>query len=603
MLVLDACFFSRSVPGLVAFILGLVGAGASAQGPAPKSQGAPQGPELAAAAMPHAPGRKFAGVGACVDCHSGGVGGKPVPKAPISSTRDPWILGDEYATWGTYDKHAQAYNVLLRPRSLKMAELLKGPGPSAQMIPPHRDLRCLACHSSLPIDQLPTADETQLSADMTKETNFNLGVSCEGCHGASDNGGPNQDGWLNVHSRRGTREWRCLSADQRRQKYGYYDVHSPVSRTKLCASCHVGDVRAGRVVTHEMVAAGHPPLGSFEVETYLSQMPPHWQDLHRKQPSVRDEFLTATKTTIDPNNLPHSKNLLIGLLVTWSESLRLSADLADGTVAFPRAGRPGAAAAEKTDRAPRFQKPVWPELAQFACYACHHELKSPAWRQERFFGVPGRPMLQEWTQALVKPALASTSKDHERELDTRLDLLRALLNARPFGAPERVSADARRVADWAEAAAKALETASFTRDQASRLLGSLVHVGGTTPLDYDSACQLVWACNVLYQDLKPAPLKSLAAKDRIGWFREDAKGLTKVEQAFQSMRSTLHLDLHDGDTAEIKFEWEEAPSADPRGEPRRALQEIGRIRSGQVSSHVPRHPGKPQWKGGHSQAA
>ena len=32
----------------------------------------------------------------------------------------------------------------------------------------------------------------------------------------------------------------------------------------MCLSCHLGNAREGRVVTHEMYAAGHPPLPGFE---------------------------------------------------------------------------------------------------------------------------------------------------------------------------------------------------------------------------------------------------------------------------------------------------------------------------------------------------
>ena len=31
------------------------------------------------------------------------------------------------------------------------------------------------------------------------------------------------------------------------------------------------------MVTHEMYAAGHPPLPGFEIATFCSQMPPHWE--------------------------------------------------------------------------------------------------------------------------------------------------------------------------------------------------------------------------------------------------------------------------------------------------------------------------------------
>ena len=55
------------------------------------------------------------------------------------------------------------------------------------------------------------------------------------------------------------------------------NVRDPVRRTELCLSCHVGDIACGKFVTHDMFAAGDPPLPAFEIETFLEQMPPHWR--------------------------------------------------------------------------------------------------------------------------------------------------------------------------------------------------------------------------------------------------------------------------------------------------------------------------------------
>ena len=74
-----------------------------------------------------------------------------------------------------------------------------------------------------------------------------------------------------------------------------------------------------------------------------------------------------------------------------SESLKLTADLIDEQVESP------------------IEKPTWPELANFACFACHHDLASKAWRQQRVYTLPpGRPFLHEWPQPLAMVALERT---------------------------------------------------------------------------------------------------------------------------------------------------------------------------------------------------
>src|SRR5690606_4454004 len=42
---------------------------------------------------------------------------------------------------------------------------------------------------------------------------------------------------------------------------------------------HVGSPAEGKVVTHAMMAAGHPPLPSFEVASFSKKLPQHWYDL------------------------------------------------------------------------------------------------------------------------------------------------------------------------------------------------------------------------------------------------------------------------------------------------------------------------------------
>ena len=44
------------------------------------------------------------------------------------------------------------------------------------------------------------------------------------------------------------------------------------SRAKLCSACHVGNVEDGKLVTHEMYAAGHPPLPGIEIVAFCDAL-------------------------------------------------------------------------------------------------------------------------------------------------------------------------------------------------------------------------------------------------------------------------------------------------------------------------------------------
>src|SRR5436190_21860045 len=74
----------------------------------------------------------YIGAGGCSGsiCH-----GAAAPLAPT----DGRILGNEYATWSSADKHARAYKVLLEPRGKRMADVLK-------IADPVHDKRCAVCH-------------------------------------------------------------------------------------------------------------------------------------------------------------------------------------------------------------------------------------------------------------------------------------------------------------------------------------------------------------------------------------------------------------------------------------------------------------------------
>ena len=54
---------------------------------------------------------------------------------------------------------------------------------------------------------------------------------------------------------------------------GMFPTRNPTLRAQLCASCHFGN--AQKLVTHRMMAAGHPRL-AFEFDTFTHLQPAHY---------------------------------------------------------------------------------------------------------------------------------------------------------------------------------------------------------------------------------------------------------------------------------------------------------------------------------------
>src|SRR5262249_7062057 len=108
----------------------------------------------------------------------------------------------------------------------------------------------------------------------------------------------------------------------------------------------------GREVNHDLISAGHPRL-MFEASSYLANLPRHWK------PKPRDEVqLWAVGQTVCAE--------------TAIESLR--------------------------------RGDAWPEVAQYDCTGCHHEL-SEGWRRRG-----GRWAWGTWYSTMPK-LLAAASED------------------------------------------------------------------------------------------------------------------------------------------------------------------------------------------------
>jgi hypothetical protein len=418
----------------------------------------------------------------CARCHRPNEGEPPLIASEVRLP--PLVRLDEFKTWSESDKHRRAFDALTGARGQVMGKRL------GMNVAEARD--CLSCHGT---GLLPKDPDPQKSGAWDSREQ---GVGCIACHG------PYKE-WVVSH---GTgeqliREWRQKSSHEKTNTFGMTDLREPEARAHLCYSCHVGSADEGKVVTHAMYAAGHPPLPGIEPATYCDAMPPHWWKpnevpLFAKDPAARARFHAEWDALLQSNAV------VIGGLVALrdfmreleSEAKREAAPVASGTRLHRDYGR-------------------------LACYACHHDLKTPTdvnWRMVLSSarrpdnhwagGAPGRPQFRPWPLALSRLALASIGRDTSSQhnaLVKHLQALRAAFNARPFGEAAQVAVAARDLADWADTMILAVRSSRFDRSTPPRLLASLVALSEDEFPDYDSARQIAWAFKTIYEEWRPEP--------------------------------------------------------------------------------------------------
>jgi hypothetical protein len=440
--------------------------------------------------------------GACMDCHA-------FPKKQnIDKGALSFVLLTEYSAWKTFDKHAQAYAVLKGPRGEEMAAALRqdvtqvGTG-------------CLNCHAM-----------NYVESEGGKPYDPEEGVSCGGCHGPSEN-----TTWRGEHS---VPAWRELSPEAKRAK-GMWDVRDPESRARLCASCHVGNASQGKVVTHAMYAAGHPPLPPFEVTMFSRNMPQHWRDMKdvpyfRKAPeNVKKDY------PLQGMEFQHTWFALIGGVINFRESMQIIADRANAQSrlpplrVWPELSLPGERGEGHggEDPSPSAAMRRWPELAMSHsdCYACHHDLQYPSWRQQRGYGfplpdgrtikvAPGRPQVRLWPLALLEAAIRYNAikkgEDREAEVNKQVKDIEedftALVNScndKPFGNAEAVGKAAQALAGRCKALVAALKAAPPDQRSALELLHILCSLKTARFADYETARQIAAVLTGVYEEVVP----------------------------------------------------------------------------------------------------
>lgn len=250
------------------------------------------------------------------------------------------IRGDEYHVWST-DPHANAFATLSHQSS---HHILHNLGVTDESGHPREDRQeefqkqwqnCLGCHETN--QHLATPHEPARHPDIFRE-----GISCESCHGDATN-------WLHLHYRD---EWqKSMSADQKTQ-LGFIGGYDTAARIRQCSTCHVGSSQGD--VNHDLIAAGHPAL-RFEYAWYQSRLPKHWRPERQKLKTN----LSNGRETAAASATAHA--WLLGQLVTSIVSLELQETRISG---------------QGFDN-------IWPELADYNCFACHQELRPASYARHQ----------------------------------------------------------------------------------------------------------------------------------------------------------------------------------------------------------------------------
>lgn len=436
-------------------------------------------------------GKIAPGIGACRLCHTGVEEGKA--KGFVDDYKsNEFVLLNESTTWDEKDIHAAAMKCLTDPLGKQMEEVLKKYRPAGYSVATAPE--CLTCHSTDLAPRKPLA-EKQFGDFATLPG----GVTCTLCHGLHQT-------WQVEHYEEPTQANQPLPWRSKPPAYkfstGMHDLRNPVIKAALCVSCHVGSAAEGKVVTHEIYAAGHPPLPPFELASYMEGEPKHWGfPIDPKLKFFADKGGPDNWKTFhfhaakDESYL--ARNYAIGAVV----ALRAEADLL--VAEAERAGKAG----EVLD------------FARFDCYACHHELLPNSDRQKRGYdGAPGRPPLRAAAGVpagvVAKHAegiSAGGLKDKAGGFDPKWLALKKAALDRPFGNRDLIAKDGKAVQEWCNSFLAVQSDATeplYTAEQTAKLRTALLEtaVGLTSTADPEAAMSLMWGVRTLAIEAKMAPV-------------------------------------------------------------------------------------------------
>jgi hypothetical protein len=439
--------------------------------------------------IPAKPDEAVTAFAACARCHN--------YRSKADAAKDPFaqdfkshefVLLSEGTTWRQQDTHSNTFKVLASALGRQMSDILKKTGKPEYKEGVTKAAACLTCHA---IDITPAAPLAEKKFD-TED-----GVTCNACHGLRS---PWQIGHFAegpVNGKKGM-PWRLLGSTEKEQA-GQRNLRDPAVAARLCASCHVGRPDEGKVITHEMLAAGHPILPPFELVTFIDGTPPHWRPPTDPEsrfftPEVFAAFAGAEFVTAHPNwqwelyrfhpaerEVYAARRVAVGAIVALQAEARLLAAEAERVArGSPAPGSPGL------------------DFAALDCSACHADIRFPGNRP-----IPAAPPPRPWPAALAGvvadhatglPDLADTA----RGFRPRWEALQAAVQAKPFGDPARVRQAAAEVDAWCAAFLAKVENGGkplYTSAETKRLLAAIADEATSAKwtADPEAAMHLTWA--------------------------------------------------------------------------------------------------------------
>lgn len=379
------------------------------------------------------------------------------------------------------DKHGDAYKVLEGNIGKVMEKNLRESPYGKEYQKKHdrvyavtEDPNCLACHAVVIKDAKVKAASERIGYTIKD------GVGCAACHGADSR-------WVANHALMVTAvKFRPLSRKEKEEKYGLIDLRDPVRRTELCASCHVGsmgDEKKGehkKFVTHEMYAAGHPPLPGFEVATFSNEEPRHWRLSRERDESILKEL-----------GLPRDRQeethfVLLGGAIAFRDTMRLLQ-------------------AQATDEETKEQGL---DLANYDCYSCHHDVRKNDWRRHEDWvkeNKPGKARVRDWSFQLIRLTARYLDGKGGGPVAAEVDAgLKTLSEAIFTGNLGKIATESKKMDDLADKLAKRVEVKYPKHDDLRPLLDAIPELYGKgRMLNYDSAREVAWAAEVIRNEYDP----------------------------------------------------------------------------------------------------
>ena len=424
----------------------------------------------------------------CRSCHAGPMSEDEEKRNPegFAGFREykrqgvtEFVRLNESGTWAKDDLHAVAHKNIepakdpdgTRNLALQMQDILQPHRPAEYEV--HKAAECLTCHA---VD-LTAGQGVALKDKRPEHFQTTYGVSCEACHGFAEN-------WFAPHV---LETWRTTDP-KIKEGLGLVDLRDPYTRAMKCASCHVGNKAEGKFVTHEMYAAGHPPLPPFEVVTFANDAPRHYMP-HRENKALAAMGPAAAWKNFHyrENECADARALAFGTVATFEATMQL---LADDAAATAKSG-------ELLD------------FAHFDCFACHHDLKVPSVRPKR--GIPGRPTMRPWEtlQSVLQHSQTAPGIDTEKVTKTAGDIRDGLvalhkgLDLKPFGQPGQIAEQARGLVGPCQALKDELAPLVYDPAQTEALYRMLAdRLRKADGLDHDTAQHMIWSLRVLQEELR-----------------------------------------------------------------------------------------------------